>query len=57
MYCTGSKILGGGKVIEEAVPIAGLVDIAAERSGGRVAVFGDSNCIDSTHSTSCEFPE
>ena len=53
---TGSKILGGGQAIEESVPILGLLEVAAELPGGRMVIFGDSNCIDSTHSTSCKWP-
>ena len=38
------------KYVEETVPILGLYQVEANKASGRLAVYGDSNCLDSSHS-------
>lgn len=44
----GSEILGG-KATKEKVPILGLLQTQNNVNSGRIAVYGDSNCIDNSH--------
>ena len=37
------------KDVEETVPILGLYQVEANKASGRLAVYGDSNCLDSSH--------
>lgn len=44
----GSEVISGSSVMVEDVPVLGFYQTPPE-SGGRIAVFGDSNCLDSAH--------
>uniref|UniRef100_H2YTR4 Membrane-bound transcription factor site-1 protease n=1 Tax=Ciona savignyi TaxID=51511 RepID=H2YTR4_CIOSA len=47
----GREILSGSSPVPtEGIPILGMYKIPTE-NGGRLAVYGDSNCIDSAHQT------
>ncbi|XP_066902456.1 membrane-bound transcription factor site-1 protease [Halyomorpha halys] len=48
LFNEGSKIIGG-KSFKEKVPILGLLQTQNSVSSGRIAVYGDSNCIDNSH--------
>ncbi|XP_070575086.1 membrane-bound transcription factor site-1 protease-like [Ptychodera flava] len=43
----GHEVLKGETVTEEDVPILGLHQVSA--TGGRIVLYGDSNCLDSSH--------
>lgn len=45
---TGSEVIRGNSMTLQNVPILGFYQTPSE-SGGRVVVFGDSNCLDSAH--------
>ncbi|XP_062577910.1 membrane-bound transcription factor site-1 protease-like, partial [Saccostrea cucullata] len=45
----GHEVLKGSSVMKENVPILGLYQTVAQPSGGRVALYGDSNCLDNSH--------
>lgn len=42
--------------VVEGVPILGLYQTPSE-GGGRIALYGDSNCIDDSHRQKGTFPE
>ncbi|KAF7270742.1 hypothetical protein GWI33_016324 [Rhynchophorus ferrugineus] len=46
----GAQILGETDTNKYKVPILGLLQTKSARGGGRVIVYGDSNCIDTSHS-------
>lgn len=46
----GAQILGESDSNKYKVPILGLLQTKSPRGGGRVIVYGDSNCIDTSHS-------
>ncbi|XP_056009187.1 membrane-bound transcription factor site-1 protease-like isoform X2 [Ostrea edulis] len=45
----GHEVLKGSSVTKENVPILGLYQTMTQPSGGRVALYGDSNCLDNSH--------
>lgn len=45
----GLEILGKKTVRAEGVPILGLLQTGSSKSSGRIALYGDSNCIDTAH--------
>jgi len=51
----GYEVITGNSAAAAQVPILGLyqvrnmVDSGVEVSGGRVALYGDSNCLDNSH--------
>lgn len=47
----GKEVLGGGSDTMLKLPILGLYQTRASSTGGRVVVYGDSNCIDGAHLT------
>ena len=44
---TGSEVVTGGSSVLQNVPILGLYQTPG--GGGRIAIYGDSNCLDSAH--------
>ena len=44
---TGSEVMTGSSAVINNVPILGLYD--TPEGGGRIVVYGDSNCLDSAH--------
>jgi len=47
----GKEVLGEGGDTRVKVPVLGLYQTRASTRGGRLVVFGDSNCIDGAHLT------
>jgi len=47
----GREVLGGGNDLTVKLPVLGLYQTRASSVGGRVVVYGDSNCIDGAHLT------
>lgn len=47
----GREVLGGGNDLTVKLPVLGLYQTRASSTGGRVVVYGDSNCIDGAHLT------
>lgn len=45
----GYEVLKSETQIKEGVPILGLYQTTAQPSGGRIALYGDSNCLDTSH--------
>nr|CAD7257503.1 unnamed protein product [Timema shepardi] len=45
----GEDILGTKSKVTESVPILGIIQSKASEKSGRVAVYGDSNCLDNSH--------
>lgn len=45
----GHEVLKGSSVLNENVPILGLYQTVVQPNGGRVALYGDSNCLDNSH--------
>ena len=48
LFVSGSEVITGSSTVINNVPILGLYDTPSAR-GGRVVVYGDSNCLDSAH--------
>ena len=53
IYCTnsiypGSEVVTGGSTLLHDVPVLGFYQTPSE-GGGRIVVYGDSNCLDSAH--------
>lgn len=51
LFCcvvSGLEVLKQETVVVENVPILGLYQLPAE-GGGRVVLYGDSNCLDDSH--------
>ena len=47
-----SKDAAGSAKIKNEIPVLGFYQTSANKeSGGRIVVYGDSNCIDSAHLT------
>ena len=47
-----SKDAAGSAKIKNEIPVLGFYQTKANKeSGGRIVVYGDSNCIDSAHLT------
>jgi membrane-bound transcription factor site-1 protease len=44
----GSEVISGSSVAVQDVPILGFYQTPTA-SGGKIVVFGDSNCLDSAH--------
>lgn len=44
----GAEVISGSSVVVSDVPILGFYQ-TPQQSGGRIVVFGDSNCLDSAH--------
>lgn len=42
-------MLKGSSVLNENVPILGVYQTVVKPSGGRVVLYGDSNCLDNSH--------
>ena len=51
---SASEVVDGKVGVVYNVPILGLYQTEGQE-GGRVAVYGDSNCLDSAHMTRGEF--
>ena len=47
----GREVLGETGELSVKVPVLGLYQTRASHHGGRLVVFGDSNCIDGAHLT------
>eukprot|EP00092_Neocalanus_flemingeri_P107767 GFUD01138329.1.p1 GENE.GFUD01138329.1~~GFUD01138329.1.p1 ORF type:complete len:1040 (-),score=318.65 GFUD01138329.1:275-3394(-) len=47
----GREVLGGSNDLTVKLPVLGLYQTRASSTGGRVVVYGDSNCIDGAHLT------
>lgn len=47
-HILGSEVISGSSVTVQDVPVMGFYQTPQE-SGGRIVVFGDSNCLDSAH--------
>ena len=47
----GREVLGESGEVSVKVPVLGLYQTRASHNGGRLVVFGDSNCIDGAHLT------
>lgn len=47
-FFQGLEVLKQETVVVEGVPILGLYQTPSEE-GGRIALYGDSNCIDDSH--------
>ena len=47
----GREVLGEGDGVLLKAPVLGLYQTRASSAGGRLGVFGDSNCIDGAHLT------
>ena len=47
----GREVLGEGEGVMLKAPVLGLYQTRASSGGGRVVVYGDSNCIDGAHLT------
>nr|CAD7194247.1 unnamed protein product [Timema douglasi] len=45
----GEDILGTKSKVTESVPVLGIIQSKASEKSGRVAVYGDSNCLDNSH--------
>ena len=45
---TGTEVLTGSSKLIHDVPILGLYQ-SPHPTGGRIAIFGDSNCLDNSH--------
>lgn len=47
----GQEVVTGESTSQQRVPILGLYEppAAAEQGGGRVVLYGDSNCLDNSH--------
>ncbi|KAL3859602.1 hypothetical protein ACJMK2_009816 [Sinanodonta woodiana] len=45
----GNEVLKGETVTVPSVPILGLYQTNITKSGGRVVLYGDSNCLDNSH--------
>ena len=48
MCFTGLEVLKQETAVVEGVPILGLYQTPSD-GGGRIALYGDSNCIDDSH--------
>lgn len=48
MSVLGAEVISGSSVVVSDVPIMGFYQ-TPQQSGGRIVVFGDSNCLDSAH--------
>ena len=48
LFITGSEVISGSSVTIEDVPVLGFYQTPQE-SGGRIVLYGDSNCLDSAH--------
>jgi len=46
---TGKEVLSGSLSTSRQVPILGLYENRSLPLSGRIAVYGDSNCIDGSH--------
>ena len=47
-HSTGAEVISGSSATMQDVPILGFYQTPQD-SGGRIVVFGDSNCLDSAH--------
>lgn len=45
----GHEVLKGETQTKEGVPILGLYQSASQPGAGRIALYGDSNCLDTSH--------
>lgn len=48
LFTVGLEVLKQETAVVENVPILGLYQIPAE-GGGRIVLYGDSNCLDDSH--------
>lgn len=48
VFFTGLEVLKQETAVVEGVPILGLYQTPSD-GGGRIALYGDSNCIDDSH--------
>lgn len=48
LCCSGLEVLKQEAAVVENVPILGLYQIPTE-GGGRIVLYGDSNCLDDSH--------
>lgn len=48
-FSAGHEVLKGSSVLNENVPILGVYQTVVQPSGGRVVLYGDSNCLDNSH--------
>ena len=46
---TGNEVIKGEVTTAESVPILGLYQTKVKPGSGRVALYGDSNCLDNSH--------
>lgn len=51
---TGLEVLKQETAVVEGVPILGLYQTPSD-GGGRIALYGDSNCIDDSHRQKGDF--
>ena len=50
IFSAGQEVINGGKSESvEDVPILGLYQTTGKLGSGRVALYGDSNCLDNSH--------
>lgn len=49
LISAGHEVLKGSSVLNENVPILGVYQTVVQPSGGRVVLYGDSNCLDNSH--------
>jgi hypothetical protein len=46
---SGHEVLKGETQTKEGVPILGMYQTTTQPGGGRIALYGDSNCLDTSH--------
>ena len=45
----GNEVIKGEREVAKDVPILGLYQTTVKHGSGRVALYGDSNCLDNSH--------
>ena len=45
----GHEVITGESKSQEKVPVLGLYEPTIDKGGGRVVLYGDSNCFDNSH--------
>lgn len=45
----GQEVITGESMAAGRVPVLGLLPDVGQKASGRLAVYGDSNCLDSSH--------
>ena len=49
MFISGYEVIKGETMTAEKVPILGLYQTKVNKGSGRIVLYGDSNCLDSSH--------